>query len=191
MLALAIGAETPAFLAGVVPSRDEANTSGWTVGWAILLGGVLARATFGATQRLVLRRVLPRVDGWVWASTAGFAASFTVVWALSGASYGDLAHHALPHAIDLAGPLGGASIGAALGASQWLILRQHVRGTGWWMLMNTVGFAAGWILAAATPVDGVPAHFVGGSIVGLVLASTTGVTLVWLLQHPKPVHRRS
>jgi hypothetical protein len=93
---LAIAAETPAFLVGVVPSGDEANTSGWMVGWAILLGGALAGITFGGTQRLVLRRMLPRLEGWVRVSTAGFAAAFTVVWALGGASYGDLAHHALP-----------------------------------------------------------------------------------------------
>jgi hypothetical protein len=182
LFGLAIAAETPAFLAGAVPSGDEANTSGWMVGWAILLGGALAGITFGATQRLVLRRVLPRLDGWVWVSTAGFAAAFTVVWALGGASYGDLAHHALPHGIDLAGPLGGAIIGAAFGASQWLILRRHVRGAGWWVPANVGGFAAGWILAAATPVDGVPAHFVGGSVVGLVLAAITGAALVWSLQ---------
>jgi hypothetical protein len=71
LTALAIAAETPAFLVGVVPTGDPANTSGWTVGWAILLGGALAGITFGATQRLVLRRMLPDLDGWMWVGTAG------------------------------------------------------------------------------------------------------------------------
>lgn len=51
LLALAIAAETPAFLVGVVPSGDHANTAGLTVGWAILLGGALAGATLGGIQR--------------------------------------------------------------------------------------------------------------------------------------------
>ena len=186
LLALAIGAETPAFLVGVVPSGNESNTSGWTVGWAIVAGGALAGATFGTFQRFVLRRTIPQVNRWIWVSTAGFAIAFTVVWALGGARYGDLAHHALPHAIDLAGPLGGALIGAVFGASQWLILRRHVRGAGWWVPANIGGFVAGWILAAATPVDGVPAHFVGGSVVGLVLAAITGAALVWSLRQRRP-----
>jgi hypothetical protein len=191
LLALAIAAETPPFLVGVLPSGDEQNTSGWTVGWAILLAGALAGATFGAIQRLVLRRVLPHLDGWVWVSTAGFGIAFTAVWALGGGRHGAVAHHALPHAVDLAGPLGGAIIGVALGTSQWLILRRYLRRAGWWVLFNGVGFAAGWLLAAATPVDGVPAHFVGGSVAGLALAAITGAALVWLLEGPKVATRRS
>jgi hypothetical protein len=191
LLALAIAAETPPFLVGVLPSGDEQNTSGWTMGnWAILLAGALAGATFGAIQRLVLRRVLPHLDGWVWVSTAGFGMAFTAVWALGGGQHGAVAHHALPHAVDLAGPLGGAIIGAALGASQWLILRRYLPRAGWWVPFNGVGLAAGWLLAAATPVDGVPAHFVGSSVVGLALAAITGAALVWLLEGAKVATQR-
>jgi hypothetical protein len=190
LLALAVAAETPPFLVGVLPSGDEQNTSGWTVGWAILLAGALAGATFGAVQRLVLRRVLPHLNGWVWVSTAGFGTAFAAVWALGGGRHGAVAHHALPHAVDLAGPLGGAIIGAALGASQWLILRRHLRRAGWWVPFNGVGFVAGWLVAAATPVDGVPAHFVGGGTAGLVLAAITGAALVWLLAGPKAATQR-
>ena len=43
---------------------------------------------------------------------------------------------------------------------------------------------------AATPVDDVPAHFVGGGVVGLALAAITGAALVWLLQHPRPATHR-
>ena len=90
LLALAIAAETPPFLAGVLPSGDEQNTSGWTMGWAILLAGALAGATFGAIQRLVLRRVLPHLDGWVWVSTAGFGIAFTPSGRWAGADTGRL-----------------------------------------------------------------------------------------------------
>ncbi len=89
---------------GVVPSGNDANTSGWTVGWAILLGGALAGATFGGIQRLVRRRLPhPHFKGWVRVSTAGFGAALAAAWGLGGGRYGEAAHHALPHGVDVAG----------------------------------------------------------------------------------------
>jgi hypothetical protein len=182
--ALAMAAETPPFAAGFATSGDEADTSGYAVAWAVALAGLLTGATLGAVQKLVLRGRLARLKGWVWASAAGFAVAFTAVWASSGAQHGTLAHHALPHAVDLAGPLGGVVIGTAFGASQWVVLRRQMRGAGWWVPANAAGFGGGWVLAAATPVNDVPAHFVGGAVVGLTLAATTGLVLVWLLRRP-------
>jgi hypothetical protein len=189
VLALAVAAETPPWMVGFARSGNEADTSGYAVGWAVVLAGALTGASLGAVQRLVLRKRLPNLVGWVWASSAGFGLAFTVVWAVGGLQHGNLAHHAVPHAVDLAGPVGGAAIGAVFGAFQWLVLRRHVRRAGWWVPANSVGFGAGWVLAAATPVDGVLAHFVGGGIVGAVVAFTTGAVLLWLLRRPRTDRR--
>ena len=185
---LAILAETPAFEVGIVRSGDPSDTTGWGVAWAVILGGLLCGALLGGVQRLLLRRHLPHLEGWTLASTAGFTLGYTVVWALSGAGYGEAyGHHALPHAVDAAGLPGGALLGAAFGAAQWLVLRRRVARAGWWVPANILGFAAGWALAAGLPVDDVPAHFVGGAVLGAVLGALTGGVLLWLLaQAPRP-----
>lgn len=185
---LAILAETPAYEVGIVRSGDPSDTSGWGVAWAVILGGLLCGALLGGVQRLLLRRHLARLGGWTLVSTAGFTLGYTVVWALGGAGYGEAyGHHALPHGLDGAGLPGGALLGAAFGAAQWLVLRRRVARAGWWVPANILGFAAGSALAAALPVDDVPAHFVGGAVLGAILGAVTGGALLWLLaQAPRP-----
>ena len=188
IVGLAIMAETPPFEVGVARSGDPTDTTGYSVAWAVILGGLLCGATLGGVQRRLLRRRLAPLAGWTPASAAGFALGFTAVWALAGAAHGAAyGHHAVPHAVDGAGTPGGALLGAAFGAAQWLVLRRRVARAGWWVPANAAGFAAGWALAAAAPVDGVPAHFTGGAIFGAVLGLLTGGALVWLLAHvPRP-----
>src|SRR5205085_421451 len=109
VLAMAVAAETPPFIVGFARSGNESDTSGYAVGWAVVLAGALTGASLGAVQRLVLRKRLPNLAGWVWVSSAGFGLAFTVVWAVGGLQHGNLAHHTVPHAVDLAGPVGGAA----------------------------------------------------------------------------------
>ena len=140
VLAMAVAAETPPFIVGFARSGNESDTSGYAVGWAVVLAGALTGASLGAVQRLVLRKRLPNLAGWAWASSAGFGLAFTVVWAVGGFQHGNLAHHTVPHAVDLAGPVGGAAISAGFGAFQWLVLRRHVRRAGCWVPANSCGF---------------------------------------------------
>jgi hypothetical protein len=129
--ALPIAAET-LFLVGVVPSGGGANMAG---------------GTFGAIQRLVLRRVLPHLRGWVWVSTAGFGAEFAVVaspnrpresaraaglaraWApLSAAAVAfSLLHTPIDWHIGLFGPSGPA-LPAVPAALAWMMAITY----GWW-----------------------------------------------------------
>lgn len=181
-IGLAIMAESPPFEIGIVRGGDPTDTTGWGVAWAVILGGLLCGATLGGVQRWLLRPYLIYLEGWTLASTLGFTLAFTVVWALGGATYGEaFGHHALPHSVDGAGTLGAALLGAAFGVAQWLVLRRQVARAGWWVLANVLGFAASWALAAAEPVEGVPAHFVGGAIFGTVLGLLTGGVLLRLL----------
>src|SRR5260221_3991110 len=103
---MAVAAETPPFMAGFAKSGNEADTSGYTVGWTIVLAGALTGASLGAVQRWVLRKRLANLAGWVCVSSTGFGLAFTVVWSVSGLQHGNLAHYTLPHAVDLAGPVG-------------------------------------------------------------------------------------
>ena len=186
LVGLALAAETPSFLVGLIGSGgDPNNTSGYSTAWAVILGAILGGATIGILQWFTLRRQLPAIKWWTVISTAGFALGFILVWALSGATFGEnYAHHALPHAIDRAGIVGGLVIGAAMGSMQSLFLGWNRKGVAYWIGANMVGFAAGWFGAAAQPATDVPAHFVGGAIFGCVFGAITGMMLVWLLRHP-------
>jgi hypothetical protein len=186
LVGLALMAETPSFLVGYFGSGgDPTNTAGYSAVWAVILGATLGGATIGGLQWFILRRQNPAIKWWTVASTAGFALGFILVWALSGAASGkNYAHHALPHAVDRAGIVGGLVIGAMMGSVQSLFLRWNRKRVAYWVGANIVGFSVGWFGAAAQPVTGVPAHFVGGATFGCVFGAITGIVLVWLLRHP-------
>ncbi len=95
VLAMVVAAETPHFIVGFARSGNESDTSGY----AVELAGALTGASLGAVQRLVLRKRLPNLAGWAWASSAGFGLAFTVVWAVGGFQHGNLAHHTVPHGL--------------------------------------------------------------------------------------------
>jgi hypothetical protein len=73
----------------------------------------------------------------------------------------------------LAGPAL-VSVGLVIGILQWVVLRQHLRQAGWWILASAVGWATGWavVLALVSPE--------AGTLTGIVLGSVTG-TLQWLV----------
>ena len=122
LVALGMAAEIP-WGVGTIPSGDPANVEGYSVGWAVVLAGLLSGAALGGFQWLLLRRWFSGRQGagrwWAAASALGFAVSFTAAWAFSGGMAGsDYAHHGLPHAVDRAETWGGLLIAAALGIAQ-------------------------------------------------------------------------
>ncbi|HEY6410133.1 MAG TPA: hypothetical protein VIY29_21975 [Ktedonobacteraceae bacterium] len=186
LVGIALMAETPPFLVGYFGSGGDPTIieMGYSQAWAVILGATLGGAAIGSLQWLILRRQITNIHWWGVASMAGFALGFILVWAVSGARSGSAYHHTIPHAVDRAGIVGGAVIGAVMGSVQWLILRWRCSRAGWWVVANSVGFAAGWAGAAAMPVTGVAAHFVGGATFGILFGAVTGAALVWLLRHP-------
>lgn len=173
LVGLVVSAETPPFLAGVIPSGDESNVAGYAVGWAVVIAGTLTGATFAAFSQRAMWGLVPDARLWITASAVAGAVTFTAAWILGGGAFGDGYHHAVPHAMDGAGLVGAAMFGLGLGVAQAFASRGGMRFGASWALANAAGFVVGWAIAGAAPVGGVPAHFVGGLIVGLVLGLFT------------------
>jgi hypothetical protein len=83
----------------------------------------------------------------------------------------------------------GCVLGPVLGVPQWLVLRRHVRRAGWWVLANSIAWAAGMpviFLAASNVGEETPfvqLAIVAGvafTIAGAVVGAIHGVALVWL-----------
>ncbi|MBD8024268.1 hypothetical protein [Microbacterium gallinarum] len=159
--------------------------------YAMLAAGALEGAVLGAAQSVVLRRRLPRlrVTAWVLLTASGATVAYGAGMLASAAT-------------DFAGWPGvlkvgvvGASAGAvlfSLGTAQWLELRRHVRGAGWWV----VGTAAAWtlalgaFLAIATPLwhegqEPALSVLVGigaGLVMAVVMTIATGAVLEAILR---------
>ena len=57
LVGLALAAETPSFLVGLIGSGgDPNNTAGYSTAWAVILGAILGGATIGVLQWFTLRR---------------------------------------------------------------------------------------------------------------------------------------
>jgi len=107
--------------------------------------------------------------GWMVASSAGWAlglaGGFAVGFGLSG-SVGGVASQCLF----------GAVLGVSLGTLQWILLRRHMSGAGWWIVATMFSMGAGFaLIKAATPtLSGVLG---GGPIYGFVNGAGVGVLL--------------
>ena len=141
-----------------------ANTVGLVVGLIVGFVGLLIHGAFfgaiigtlmGIMQWCVLREYISRAGSWAAACTAGGAVGGLVYEAFARA---DLAE------VTIARAFGGVVLGALVGgfvagAIQWLVLRQQVYRTGWWVLASTVGGAMAFAVGGA--VGGAMAWSVG------------------------------
>ena len=121
---------------------------------------------------------------WVLASTVGLPVGFVVGLAVLEAVGLTGGSHFSGGAVALV--LFGAVAGASVGIAQWLVLRRHVPGAGWWVLTSTVGSAAA-VAVTFTVIGGAEeaVGFAGGGAVGGALyGAITGGVLVWLLRQP-------
>jgi hypothetical protein len=138
------------------------TTLGWLLG-QILAGLLGVGALTGAAQWLVLRLRVRQAGWWVAASIAGWFVGIVVLGVV-------VAGAELPPE---AGTLAGVALGAAIGAAQWLILCRWVHQAGWWIVVSTLGWAAG--------LSG----FVGPDLVGAVVGVVTGITIELLIRYPR------
>ncbi|MCE7989992.1 MAG: hypothetical protein DYG89_53275 [Caldilinea sp. CFX5] len=157
-----------------------ANQPAWLTG--ALVGAVLGLA-LGVAQWWVLRRPLSLSRWWIVNSLIGGALGLAIGMQLADAL--PVMPVTKPLARDTAtlfatgtalqAASSGLLFGLLLGLLQWLVLRQRVHSAGWWIVANTIGWAAALGLAALWPA--------GGAIGWLLLAGTVnGVITGWLLQ---------
>jgi hypothetical protein len=136
---------------------DALYTASGTVAYHAL-SGLMVGVIVGIAQGLLLYRRIPGAFWWVTASTIGWG----VGWAVGGA----VADAAFYHVI--IGAVGGAFAGIA----QWQVLQRHLPGTGGWVLVSAIGWAAG------RAVD----DFLFGLVNGAIAGAISGLVLLWLLR---------
>ena len=192
----------------VIRVFGEPVSAGYVLAFAALsLGlGAVEGAIVGYAQASVLRRRLPRLHGWVAATTLGAA----IAWALGMLPSTAIALYQPPGpaaALDvpdwlqivLAVPLGMVA-GAILAVPQWRVLRRHVAHAGWWLPANALawGFAMPLVFVAAgvRPETGAALSalivIVCLAAAGAVAGAVHGAYLVWLLDWlPRRLERRA
>jgi hypothetical protein len=100
----------------------------------------------------------PRTPTFDWLLWLQWLAVTTLGWVLAG--------------MLLPGPALVAA-GLVIGSLQWVVLRQRLPQTGWWILTTTTGWATGWAIVITV----VPQEF--GALTGPFLGAAMG-TLQWL-----------
>ena len=152
------------FAGCIVLMPESAMACGMGCGLGILVGACFwGGALSGVAQWLLLRRRLPRAGWWIAASALGWVGA-----AVAGVWVALTTQLLPPDGVVVATLLGGGcAFGAIRGAALWLVLRRHVSGPGWWVLMTAVGWAAVPLGTYAVAVDLREWWMVALSVLGL------------------------
>jgi hypothetical protein len=123
----------------------------------------------GDAQSVVLRRHLPGAWRWIPVTLAGYL----LVVGIAAAAVGARLVSSLTTNVVLL-----ALVGAAVGVPQWLLLRRHFRGAGWWAPASALGFLSfTWLVLH--PAGSMTGFIATGTILGALSAVPTGIVLVW------------
>lgn len=147
------------------------------------VGGAALGVMLGLVQWWLLRRPFALDRRWIGYSlisgTLGLAIGMQVAASMSVATVGEPISRSSATVLATGAALNAASsglcFGLLLGLGQWLLLRRHVDGAIWWIVVNTIGWAAGLGLAALFATFGA-----GGWL--LIAGLVNGVLTGWLVQ---------
>jgi len=103
------------------------------------VSGAALGAAVGGAQLFVLRREVSGMNRWMVANLVGGAVGGVVALPLAVAM-GDAA------GFNMAVFAGSIVLGLSLGIAQVVILREHLSGSGWWILAHASGIPLGWAL---------------------------------------------
>jgi hypothetical protein len=129
----------------------------------------------GCLQWLLLRRTLPRINGWILATCLGWVlaaiAAFQILFFSFHYTYDPVWFTALMFVV----------AGLSIGFLQWLVLRRRLSHAGWWIPANITG----WSLAMLA-VEGLSPSTTGPAEIlayALLPAFVTSIALWLLLDH--------
>lgn len=164
--------------------------AGSTIVWILGLvpheipGSIWSGAVFGAfvgvMQFFVLRTRLTGANGWIWVHVVGWTVGLGLELSLSQHVRGIWASVVTMFIVSL-----------SVGGMQGLFLRRRFYRTGWWVLVNALGWGIGVVLRFA-PGPSMVTHgdiffdvispLVGGVVIGGVGGVTSGVVMIQLLR---------
>jgi hypothetical protein len=155
--------------------------------------GILEGIVLGFTQWLVLRRYIRHSTRWIFATVigglfawfTGLTISVLMAFAFAGASGNDVNMAFIQGLILL-----GMGIGGVLGFCQWLVIRTQIRYGIWWVFANAIAWSFGLLVAyfgvgaieEKSTIQTALTTVTTGAIMGVVIGSITGITLIWLLK---------
>ncbi len=140
--------------------------------------GLVAGASLGASQSLVLRNRQVRTIAWVAATALGMAFGLTtgtVGIEVIGLRRGNPLEEAVSMVVL------GLAVGISLGVPQWFVLRQHMARAAWWVAASVIGTAIGFL------GGGLTAELLAGgfrSPTGLAVFALVGGALMALATTP-------
>jgi hypothetical protein len=155
------------------------------LGFARVIVPILAGILIGLSQWIVLKGYLTASADWVLAGGTGWAAGYALalllVQNLPTTLFGGIATYLL--------------FGAIVAMVQWQVLRGEIPSALIWIVVNALGWAAGW---SASQValdlffnDPVIEPVVSTSVIagtsGLVAGAITGVALIWIARRPEKI----
>ena len=133
-----------------------ATALGWFLGGVFLpgIGLVPSGMAIAFLQWLLLKQRIHKAWRWILLSLIGWSLG----WGISLIAYS--------LGFDF---VNGMVIGLCTGAAQWLILREEVHWSGWWIAVSAVAWAAGITLLPGVLLSGTIAGVITGTALGLLL----------------------
>jgi hypothetical protein len=154
------------------------------LGISRVLVPIIAGILIGFSQWLVLRRYLTTDSDWILAGGAAWAAGYAfgllMIQNLSSTAIGEIIAYLL--------------FGVIVAIIQWQMLRREIPNLLTWVVINSLGWAAGlWasqfvlnLLFDAPVIEPVVSTSVIAGTSGLVAGAITGLALIWIAREPEP-----
>ncbi len=161
---------------------DPAYTFNYTT--IVLISLALIGTIIGSVQLWVLRVWIKKPISWIIASGLGYMIAAILPFRLKLADmyFG----YYMGRSFQLDEVLYGAAFGALLGIAQWIVLRRHLKQSGWWIPASSIGYLLGYSLGELLPLSW---EWPGTGIIYTILIylpviAITGFVLVHLLKTP-------
>jgi hypothetical protein len=190
-IGVAAGAGFSFFLLAGEPETVGGKVAGMVVA---VCAGIMEGLITGSLQWSVLRQQFAdmRVKRWLLCTVLGAAVAWIIGMLYPTFFVSDTASASEPSNVLIAFLAAGSGIalGAVFGFFQWLELRRHTKGAGWWIVANTVAWIVGLVviyLGASLPNPDtaigtvVLIGAVSGLVAGLLVGAITGIFLVRLI----------
>lgn len=169
--------------------------------WLVLASALICAVLIGFSQRFVLHRYINIRRQWVLATASGVG----ILWPLAIGVFFATESLPIPNwpaQWEEIGRWGWSIAWVTTGVAQYLLLKEHWRRAGWWILANTIAGIAGLLLGSFVSnqlspgrwwpelrpnLYAPPEAWIEGITVAVITAGAcTGIALIWMLRQQRP-----